>query len=541
MKRLFNFTLTASIVAFLLLWGCSDSQFLENDSTVKENVQIVEKASYYWYEGKKIFLEKIPDKQYVVIRTNDKQGLPALKNSNSSVIPQKDLHQLKLSGIVSSKNILSKKSDLMWTIAKGTLRAANITDDSEVVYNSPFYKSSLNGEIGISHLFYVKLKDKEDNNKLEKLAKENKVEVLGNNEFLPLWYTLSCDNESAGDALQMANLFYETGLFAVAEPDIMKDLAMSTPNDTYFGSQWNLNGNQSINWLQVHQITQGENVIVGVIDHGIEMLHPDLDNIYPVYDTNEGSWYATNLYGPHGTACAGIIGARTNNKKGVAGIAAKATIYSFASTLKESPNITQELASGLALAANSVDVISCSWGGYALTSSMIKDAIVYNASWGRNGKGVVVVFSTGNNSSSSVSFPANCNDKIIAVGASGKNGKRLNFSNYGNELDVVAPGEYIPTTDLLGKDGYSKDDYYMEFNGTSAACPHVAAVAALILSVNNNLTSQEVGDIIERTARKVGGYTYSTVVNRPNGTWNREMGYGLIDANEAVKEAKRRL
>jgi subtilisin family serine protease len=69
----------------------------------------------------------------------------------------------------------------------------------------------------------------------------------------------------------------------------------------------------------------------------------------------------------------------------------------------------------------------------------------------------------------------------------------------------------------------------------------VAAVAALILSVNNNLSSKEVGDIIEKTARKVGGYTYSAVSGRPNGTWNDEVGYGLVDAYEAVMEAKRRL
>lgn len=535
MKKKLSIKLTICFLAAVLFGGCNDSQILENDPTTAKTI---EKANYYWFNGERVYLEEIPNKQYIVF---NKKNLSTLRSRKQLSVSEQGFNELKLSGVVASKKTLAEKTDMMWGVIESSLKSVNVGDTTEIIYSSPFYRSSLNGEVGISHLFYVKLKSDSDKNKLIELAKKNHVEVLGNNEFLPLWYTLSCDNGSAGDALQMANQFYESGLFEKAEPDIMTSLSLNTPNDTYFNSQWNLNGNQSINWLSAHQLTKGDNIIVAVIDQGIEQLHPDLANIYPVYDTREGSWYSTNIYGPHGTACAGIIAASANNNKGIAGIAPDAKIYSFASPLIQSPNLTQELASGLSLATRSADVISCSWGGNALTSSMIQDAIRYEASWGRNGKGTVVVFATGNDYSSSVVFPANCYDKIIAVGSTNKNGKRSGFSNYGTELDVVAPGEYIPTTDLLSKWGYSETDYYMAFDGTSAACPHVAGVAALILSVNGNLTSQEVGDIIEKTARKVGGYAYSTVSGRPNGTWNKEMGYGLVDAYAAVLEAKRRL
>jgi subtilisin family serine protease len=524
----------------MLFGGCDDSQIQGDDPIVGNGVQATAEAKYYWYEGKKIYLEEVPGKQYIVFNKVGLKKLSTLKSSNSSSISSGGFNELKLSGIVLSEKAFAEKASRLWGIVESNLKTVNDVDTTEIIYKSPFYKSSLNGEIGISHLFYVKLKSDSDKDKLEELAKKNRVEVLGSNKFLPLWYTLSCDNKSIGDALQMANQFYETGLFAAAEPDIMTSLTLSTPNDTYFKSQWNLNGNQSINWLSASQLSQGAGIKVALIDEGVEQLHPDLANIYPVYDTHDGSWYATNIYGPHGTACAGIIGASTNNNKGIVGVASKVEIQSFASPLAPSPNITQELASGIALASNSADVISCSWGGSALTSAIIKDAIQYNASWGRNGKGVVVVFASGNDSGN-VKFPANCYDEVIAVGSINKNGKRSSFSSYGTELDVVAPGEYIPTTDITGKEGYSENDYSMNFNGTSAACPHVAAVAALILSVNNNLSSKEVGDIIEKTARKVGGYTYSAVSGRPNGTWNDEVGYGLVDAYEAVMEAKRRL
>ena len=92
--------------------------------------------------------------------------------------------------------------------------------------------------------------------------------------------------------------------------------------------------------------------------------------------------------------------------------------------------------------------------------------------------------------------------------------------------------------DRTGSVGYVSGDYMPNFNGTSSACPHVAGVAALILSVNPNLTQKEVATIIEKTARKVGGYSYSTVSGRPNGTWHTEVGYGLIDAYAAVMEAQ---
>ena len=121
-------------------------------------------------------------------------------------------------------------------------------------------------------------------------------------------------------------------------------------------------------------------------------------------------------------------------------------------------------------------------------------------------------------------------------------------SNYGTEQDVVAPGVLVSTTDRQGSLGYNTNgienygntDYTNAFNGTSSACPHVAGVVALILSLNSTLTAQEVNDIIEQSARKVRTdlYNYATTGTRPNGTWNNEMGYGLVDAFEAVKLAQ---
>jgi len=104
----------------------------------------------------------------------------------------------------------------------------------------------------------------------------------------------------------------------------------------------------------------------------------------------------------------------------------------------------------------------------------------------------------------------------------------------------VAGGTSITTADMQGGSGYNgyptNLDYTNSFGGTSSACPIVAGVAALVLGVNPNLTVQEVSDIIELSAQKIRTdmYAYQNTANRPNGTWNNELGYGLVDAYQAV-------
>jgi hypothetical protein len=132
-------------------------------------------------------------------------------------------------------------------------------------------------------------------------------------------------------------------------------------------------------------------------------------------------------------------------------------------------------------------------------------------------------------------YPANNpNLNILTVGAITPTGEKPFFSAIGNTLDLVAPGVCITSTAANGS--------IIEDEGTSFAAPHVAGVAALILSVNPCLTRQQVYDIIEQTAQKVNNiidpFTYSSIAGRPNGTWNNKVGYGLLDAYAAVKMAQ---
>lgn len=490
--------------------------------------QLLSFSQYYWYMGEKVFLQE-GSRRYVLF--------PSKRSSN--------LRSYQQTGE-------TEDATIMWGIQDKSIPIAN-----DAVYCSSSYiiGDEVEDEVYITARLYVKLRRLEDYAILQQLAEANHIKIL-RQASVPFWYILSCAGNTTTDAMQMANLFYESGLFAAAEPEFINTFKMSCTNDTYFNQQWNLlNTGQygstyagiDINLCNAHTISKGDNsIVIAVFDQGVDCTHEDL-NIYDLSYNTETQTSPSVIYGSHGTACAGIIGAKSNNNLGIAGIAPECPIMSISNSMTI-PSNADELADGFMYAANNgASIISNSWFS-TICSNMLTNAISYALNNGRNGKGCVVVFAAGNDNSSNVSYPANSNDSIVVVGAISPCGERKTptscdgetgwGSNYGNLLDVMAPGVKIPTTDIMGAVGYTSTNYYMYFNGTSSACPHVAAVAGLILSVNPHLTQKEVAHIIESTALKIGAYSYTSHADHPSGTWNNQMGYGLIDAYAAVMAAK---
>ena len=485
--------------------------------------------NYYWYRGQKIPLKK--GNQFYV-----------LYEENFS-------NEKKTSGVWEESEIFYSNGEVLKC---GVIDNNSISKVTNIRYQSPSYVcSDTTKNMFVTNRFYVKLKQLDDVRLLQEMVAQYNVEMEQNSDF-PLWFTMQCNLDSTRNALELANIFYESGFFAAAEPEFINTIFPACVNDCYFGSQWNLNNTGQytpsyegidINYCNAHALTSGSSsVIIGVFDFGVDLTHPDL-NLYSLsYDAHTLS-SPSQIYDPHGTACAGIISAKANNLIGVAGIAPNCPVMSI--SMNTSTTVSR-LVQGINYAIdNGCSVINNSWSSEG-QSQLLDDAIANAIENGRNGKGCVVVFAAGNENHN-VSYPANSNSDILTVGAISPDGKRkipYAFdndpwgSNCGDALDVMAPGMYIYTTDVMGTSGYTNYDYATSFYGTSAACPHVSAIAGLILSVNPCLTQKEVVDIIESTSQKIGGYSYSPQVGRPNGKWNYEMGYGLVDAYAALMATK---
>lgn len=542
-----------AIAAALTVFSCTaEQEFEDTFDSPEESAELQTKAiqgqDYYWRHGKKVFLDKAPGKQYLVFDTADEKTV--LNAIGGRVIRQGETRlettrQKRVAGAAVAA--LDK-----WAIVE----SARIKSDArQIKYKGDFYTTEEGRSVGLSHLAYVKLKSNEDIMLLEKFAAKLNFVIEENNEFMPLWYTINCVNSNLENSMAVANFLSETGLFAEAEPDLMPDsLIDSVPNDPMFSYQWNLYntgqwGGQAyagndIKYRNSNDVSLGSaSTIVAVIDQGVQMNHPDL-NIYSVsYDTMNGS-SPSQVRGDHATSCAGIIAAKTHNNLGVASIAPYCPIMSISHSLYNIPSIASQLADGFNFAwRNGAAVISNSWGGLS-QSSILEDAINNALTNGRNGKGCVVVFSSGNNNGA-VLYPANSIDDIIVVGAMSPDGKRKSpstidnenwwGSNYGATLDVVAPGVKIYTTDRTGSNGYASGDYTPDFNGTSSACPHVAATAALIIAEKPDITQKKVAEAISRSAVKLSSYSFSS--QKTYGSWNNEVGYGLIDPKKAIQQA----
>jgi subtilisin family serine protease len=489
------------------------------------------KQGYYYYKGEKIIL-KINESRLVLFFDEDadfehlinKEYLVSRKISPSLSLTssQKRMKTIGLEVIIDD----SKKYDEIYSSFK---KMQKIKAIEQVVGDTL--------PVIISNFFYVKLKNETDTILLKQLAEENKTKIVRKISFSDKWYVLEVTKESLSNCLDISNIFAETNYFDKIDPGFVFDFSNNCVSDTRFNEQWAIdNTGIDINACNAWNLTTGNNdVVVAIIDMGIDNTHSEFTgtNFTTSYDA-ENRTTPAQIYADHGTHVCGIISSN-HDQFSIAGVAPGLSIMEVSHPLTLISTLSEDLAAGINWAVqNGADVLNNSWGDQGgafynnLHSTLLEEAIDNAIENGRDGLGCVVLFASGN-FSPEIDYPAYYRPEILTVGSISSTGQRSSFSGFGNPLDIVAPGSAILST--------MRNNLYDTLSGTSMAAPHVSAVAGLILSINSNLSRVQVQNIIESTAQKVGGYTYLTTSGRTNGTWNNQMGYGLVDAYGAVVAA----
>lgn len=337
--------------------------------------------------------------------------------------------------------------------------------------------------------------------------------------------------------LSWANALAVRSDVRLAEPDMIFTGEQDfVPNDPLFINSWHQRNTgqqggtpgQDMDAALAWDWTfgRGRTTIV-IIDCGIELDHPEFA-IRPDLDEDPlpGADFTDEQTGGrpadfcdrHGTAVAGVTSARAHNAIGLSGIAPGCRLASARAMITP--------CGGLFVTTSSWTIDALNWAvqigarvtnnsnSYRFYSVAINDAYALTRA-----QGVVHFASAGNNARFWANYPASL-DSVMGVAATDRFGLRASFSNYGYYVDLAAPGKQIVTTDLVGPDGYSSNEY-LAADGTSAASANAAGVAALVLSLYPSLSAARVEQILRESAEYVGD----------------QMGAGQVNARRALMAA----
>ncbi|MFP4082922.1 MAG: S8 family peptidase [Candidatus Aminicenantes bacterium] len=324
-----------------------------------------------------------------------------------------------------------------------------------------------------------------------------------------------------------------------AEPNPVAYITV-IPNDPFFGYQYALHNSgqeigppgspqgkasADIKATSAWEETKGnKEVVIAVIDTGVDLEHPDIKNkvLSSGRDFANDDYEAVDDNG-HGTLVAGIAAAETNNHEGTAGVAWNCKILPIKAMDEEGSGFYSWIIEGIIWAAdNDADVINLSLGGDVPAQSL-EDTLQYAFN-----KDVVIAAAAGNDAGS-VIYPAAYDKYCLAVAATDYNDRRPDWSNFGPEVDVAAPGERVAGPVPTWFWGPGSFPYAYGF-GTSVATPHVAGLAALIKSIKPWLKAQDLMKIIRYSAEDVNSSTHSGK--------DDFIGYGRMNMEKALVPIK---
>jgi len=412
---------------------------------------------------------------------------------------------------------------------------------------------------------FIKFHDDVPAGRCEEFVSDNNLKIKQKTGFAENSYFVSAPEDTGLRIFEIAESLLQMKEVELCHPELIRRRGLKRIN----ARQWHLMAttidgteiDEGVRADLAHKLASGGTITIALIDDGFDIDHPEFSSPGKVVhsrdiSSNSNDPRPRNTWDNHGTACAGIAAAKGEEASGVAPGALLMPVR-----LSSSLGSMAEANAFLWAADHGADVISCSWGpedgnwsdpGDPVHTTLIdlpdstRLAIDYAVSKGRGGLGCVIAFAAGNGNEDCsydgyASYP-----KVMAVAACNDRGKRCIYSDYGKEIwcsfpssdlgyepfnhpEPLTPGIY--TTDRTGRAGYnSKGDYTDRFGGTSGSCPGAAGTAALILSVNQNLTWEQVRRIIRDTCDKIdlaaGDYD--------SGGHSNLYGFGRINAEKAV-------
>ncbi|MEF3311719.1 S8 family peptidase [Paenibacillus sp. GYB004] len=433
------------------------------------------------------------EQQYIVIGEPSEDG----QSSLVGIIHQDILHKV---AIHQRKNLrlVPYPSDKRWKIESvdsKTLRDVKVDHPEDNEGTSHYHVNQI----------VVKFRQEPTEEQLKQIRTE-----IGASSMEKMGYTYVFES-SGMEAKQLIDYFRKWDV-DYAEPHFLYLTNETTePNDLLYARyQWNL---PAIETVPGWDVSRGsEDVVVAVIDTGVDLEHPDLSGrtVPGINIVSKNSEPSDDV--GHGTHVAGIISALVNNREGVAGISWFNRIMPVKVLDETGAGSTYSVAQGIIWAADhGAKVINMSLGNYA-DSQFLHDAIRYAFD-----RDIVLIAASGNDNTERPGYPA-AYPEVFAVAATDPDQKKATFSNYGDYIDVAAPGVNIAST--------YPDNHYAALSGTSMASPHVTALAALIRSVNPQLANTEVMELMRQTAVDLG-----------TSGKDKYFGYGQIDIVKALSQA----
>jgi subtilisin family serine protease len=516
--------------------------------------------------GKKYFLNESTD--MVAVRTKNARDL------KNAVISEKGKQALKDLDVVA---VFPEADITVYRIRKAAKDNAEVRDRARSALKKEpelrFAGKVLVEADGKTLVLYtenifIKFHDEISSGICERILAENNLRIKQKPDYSKNTYFVSAPENTGVKIFDVAESLLSMKEVELCHPELIRKRGFRKIHP----KQWHLkltiiNGiriNASVTADLAQKLSTGKNVTIALIDDGFDIDHPEFNRPGKVVSSRDVST-STNDPRPkdpsnnHGTACAGVAAASGIKASGVAP-------GSFLMPVRLSSNLgSMAEANAFKWAADhGADIISCSWGPedgnwtdpddpVHTTQVDMPDstrlAMDYAVSNGRNGKGCIIVFAAGNGNEDCEFDGYASYEKVMAVAACNDTGKRSVYSDYGSNVWCSFPSSdigYPPfnhpepltkgiyTTDRMGKAGYNRNGNYTEdFGGTSSACPGVAGTAALILSVNPELTWIQVREIIRDTADKI---------DPENGRYDKKghsifYGYGRVNAEKAVRKA----